>query len=295
MELRQLEYFLAIADCGNMAEASKKLHVSSPALSTALKELERELGFSLFDRNGRRLTINENGRYFSKQAQSVFTILSDAQHTIQTSIIERQQTVNVRVELPLGRIGKHLFRGFHRAHKDMRLRMGYANSSLLVDKGHASVDLEILGSMAKPPENERTVLIGFEDFVAVLPADHPLASKESLTLEDLKDEPLLMGEPGLMRTVVEAMFAEVGIEPRVVAEMQLYTEALQLVRAGIGSCIAGKYTWFEPEEPELAIRPLENTTQGRYIYAQIPENREPSEAAWKMLSFIRKNAKDIMK
>ncbi len=295
MELRQLEYFLAIAECGNMAEASKKLHVSSPALSKTIKEFERELGFSLFDRNGRRLVINENGRYFSEHVQSVFAILRDAQHTVQTGILERQQTVNVRVELPLGRIGKHLFRGFHRAHKDMKLRMGYANSSLLASNGSSSADLEILGAMSRPAEDERTVLIGFERFMAALPANHRLAGAESLTLNDLKDESFLLGEPGPMRTVVEAMFSAACVEPRIAAEMQLYTEALQLVRAGMGCCVAGEYTWFEVEEPELAIIPLVNTARGRYIYARIPENHEPSEAAWKMLSFIRKNAKDIMK
>ena len=54
MELRQLKYFLTIAESNNVSDAAKKLHVSQPAISTALKDLEKELGFPLFDRTGKR-------------------------------------------------------------------------------------------------------------------------------------------------------------------------------------------------------------------------------------------------
>ncbi len=293
MELRQLEYFLAIAECGNIAEASRKLHVSSPALSTTLKDLERELGFNLFDRNGRRLAINESGKYFAQRARSMFAILNDAQHTVRENLSERQRTVNCRVDIPLGRIGKNLFRGFHEQHPDTVLRMGFADSAL-VGKESSAIDLEIIGSTTDLEQNERTAKIGYERFVAVLPSNHHLAERNSLTLADLKDEYFLLGEPGAMRTVVEAMFTQAGFFPKVIAEMQLYCETLQLVRAGMGCCIAAEYTWFQDNEPELAIRPLEGTAEGRYLYARIPQDREPSKATWDLLDYIRTNSGKLM-
>lgn len=293
MELRQLEYFLAIAECGNIAEASRKLHVSSPALSTTLKDLERELGFNLFDRNGRRLAINESGKYFAQRARSMFAILNDAQHTVRENLSERQRTVNCRVDIPLGRIGKHLFRGFHEQHPDTVLRMGFADSAL-VGKESSAIDLETIGSTTDLEQNERTAKIGYERFVAVPPSNHHLAERNSLTLADLKDEYFLLGEPGAMRTVVEAMFTQAGFTPKVIAEMQLYCETLQLVRAGMGCCIAAEYTWFQDSEPELAIRPLEGTAEGRYLYARIPQDREPSKATWDLLDYIRTNSGKLM-
>ncbi len=293
MELRQLEYFLAIAECGNIAEASRKLHVSSPALSTTLKDLERELGFNLFDRNGRRLSINKNGRYFAQRARSMFAILNDAQQTVRENLLERQRTVNCRVDVPLGRIGKHLFRGFHEQHPDTVLRMGFADSAL-VGKESSAIDLEIIGSMTDLGENERRARIGYERFVAALPANHRLAKRESLTLTDLRDEYFLLGEPGAMRTVVEAMFTEAGFAPKVIAEMQLYCETLQLVRAGMGCCIAAEYTWFQESEPELAVKPLSGTARGRYLFARVPQDREPSEATWELLDYIRANSSKLM-
>lgn len=293
MELRQLEYFLAIAECGNIAEASRKLHVSPPALSTTLKDLERELGFNLFDRNGRRLAINESGKYFAQRARSMFAILNDAQQTARENLSERQRIVNCRVDIPLGRIGKHLFHGFHEQHPDTVLRMGFADSAL-VGKESSAIDLEIIGTMSELEQNERTAKIGYERFMAVLPADHRLAERDSLSLTDLKDEYFLLGEPGAMRTVVEAMFTQAGFFPKVIAEMQLYCETLQLVRAGMGCCIAAEYTWFQDNEPELAIKPLEGTAEGRYLYARIPQDREPSKATWVLLDYIRTNSGKLM-
>ena len=65
MELRQLEYFLAIAKSENMTQAANLIHVSQPTLSTTLRDLERELGFSLFNRMGKRLELNDSGRNYS--------------------------------------------------------------------------------------------------------------------------------------------------------------------------------------------------------------------------------------
>ncbi len=212
---------------------------------------------------------------------------------MRADISERQRTINCRVDISLGRLGKHLLRGFHATHEDVIFRMGFANSSL-VGKEYSAVDLEIVGSMAELEKNERTALIGFEEFVAVLPANHRLANAKAITLADLKDEPFLLGEPGPMRTVVEAMFTEAGLEPNVIGEMQLYSETLQMVRAGMGCCIAAEYTWLEDEEPELAVKKLEGMARGRYLYARIPEDREPSAATWELLAYIRKHAKSLM-
>ena len=76
MESRQLQYFLAIASCGSMSKAAEILHISQPALSSALRNLENEIGQKLFDRVGKKLVINENGRYLAEQARAAFNILA---------------------------------------------------------------------------------------------------------------------------------------------------------------------------------------------------------------------------
>lgn len=286
MELRQLAYFLAIADAASMSEASRTLHVSQPALSAALKDLETELGFPLFDRIGKRLSINEDGRYFAERARSAFAILNDAQTTVRAGIEQRRSTVNCLVNLPLGRMGKLLFGSFHRAHPDVSLRVSFKNSDLFADK-RSAIDLEILGEHEQLPANDRLLPIGYERYVAALPLDHPLAANETVSLRDLKHDGIILGERSTMRIVVDAMFDEVGFAPHVVGELQLYSDILQFVRAGIGYAIAPELTWFEDEEHELVVRPFDDVQRGRFIYARVPEDREPSPATWTLLEHLR--------
>lgn len=79
MELRQLQYFLAIAECENMTQAAKMIHISQPSLSANLRDLEQELGFQLFNRMGKRLELNDSGRYYAKRVQEALGILEEAQ------------------------------------------------------------------------------------------------------------------------------------------------------------------------------------------------------------------------
>ena len=90
MEIRQLQYFLAIAQDTSMTEASKKLHVSQSTLSSSIKALENELGFPLFDRDGKRLLPNANGEYFAERAHAALLILEEASKVGRKHVHQRQ-------------------------------------------------------------------------------------------------------------------------------------------------------------------------------------------------------------
>ena len=210
MELRQLTYFLAIADYGSMSDASKQLHVSQPAISGALKDLETELGFSLFDRRGKRLHINQNGIYFATHVRKIFATLNDVQETIKISIAQRENTIHCLVNTPLGTMGKTLFRGFHQANPEVSLQIGFAATTLF---DSSACDIEIFGSAHDYPETNQLISLTHEDYVIAMPANHSLAHKSPLYLHDFKDEPFIFGEASEMRSTLELMFAQAGIKP----------------------------------------------------------------------------------
>ena len=93
MEFHQLNYFLAIAETQSIAKASQQLHISQSALSVALRDLEREFGFPLFDRNGGRLHLNNNGYYMEKQVRTALTLISNARYTVSQNIDQQQKIV----------------------------------------------------------------------------------------------------------------------------------------------------------------------------------------------------------
>ena len=106
MELRQLQYFLAIAECENMTQAAKMIHISQPSLSANLRDLEQELGFQLFNRMGKRLELNDSGRYYARRVQEALGILEEAQKTACDNAHARERIVNCAVEIPVGHAGE---------------------------------------------------------------------------------------------------------------------------------------------------------------------------------------------
>lgn len=284
MESRQLHYFLAIASCENMSEAAEVLHISQPALSSALRNLEKEIGHQLFDRVGKKLVINENGRYLAKQAHTAFAILDDAKRTIQDNAEKQKKTVCCGMNIPMGNIGA-LLAGFYKKHGDISISMGYPTSSQFANR---PLDMELIGS-AVQLESDNVIPLGRERILLCMPPNHPLASKKHLKLADMKDEPFIFTDPSEMRTISEAMCREAGFTPKVAMEMQLYSEALSLVSHGIGCCLGGELAWLlnMKDVYNFITRDPEDVHRYRYLYARIPEHQEPSESTWAFINYLQ--------
>ncbi len=284
MESRQLHYFLAIASCENMSEAAEVLHISQPALSSALRNLEKEIGHQLFDRVGKKLVINENGRYLAKQAHTAFAILDDAKRTIQDNADKQKRTVCCGMNIPVGNIGA-LLAGFYKEHGDISISMGYPTSGQFANR---PLDMELMGSAVKL-EGSNVIPLGRERILLVMPPNHPLANKPDLKLADLKDEPFVFTNPSEMRTLTETMCREAGFTPKIVMETQLYSEALSLVAHGIGCCLGGEFAWLlnMDEAYDFVARDPVDAHRFRYLYARIPEHQTPSEAAWAFINYLQ--------
>ncbi len=237
MELRQLQYFLAIAECENMTQAAKMIHISQPSLSANLRDLEQELGFQLFNRMGKRLELNDSGRYYAKRVQEALGILEEAQKTACDNAHARERIVNCAVEIPVGHAGE-LLRAFYDQHPDILIRMGYPDSSTFSQQ---VIDIKLFGSQLKLTE-ENTIPLGKEQYVAILPSNHPLANEKHFKLSMLRNEDFILTNPSDLRTTVTEMCHEAGFEPTIVAETQLYSEALSLVESGIGCTIGTTFT-----------------------------------------------------
>ena len=282
MELRQLTYFLAIANCENMTHASKMLHVSQPTLSTALRDLERELGFPLFTRSGKRLELNESGRQYAKRVQEAVNLLEEAQRTARTTAQRRERIVNCAVQIPVGHPGE-LLRLFHEQYPDIVIRMGYPDSNAFSNQ---TIDLELFGSQIIY-EEDRIIPLGKESYVAILPVNHRLAQEDPFMLRMLKDEPFVFSDPSDLRSTVEGMCHEAGFSPKIITETQLYSEVLSIVESGIACTIGTTFTWLASQRFNVIAKPCHDVSRVRYLYARLPEAREPSNATKVFIDFFR--------
>lgn len=288
MELRQLQYFLAIAENENMTQAAKAIHVSQPTLSTTLRDLEKELGFSLFTRTGKRLELNESGRYYAKRVREALDLLEEARKTARDNAHARERVVNCAVEIPVGHAGE-LLRTFHLQHPDIIVRMGYPDSSTFYQQ---VIDVKLFGSQIKI-KNDSTILLGKEQFVAILPANHPLTNKDPFYLYDLKDEPFIVTNPSGLRSTVLDMCHEAGFEPNIAVETQLYSEALSLVESDIGCTIGTTFTWLGNQHFNVSVHTCKDVQRSRYLYANLNDSIEITEATKTFIEFLSSYAKEI--
>lgn len=289
MEIHQLNYFLAIAEQQSIAKASTLLHISQSALSVALKDLERELGFSLFDRKGGRLHLNGNGRYMEGQVRKALSLINNAQFVVSNNINQEQKVVKCATNMTLGEIGRVIICNYREEHPDVILRFGFKGSLTFKDT-HPNV--EFYGTEKELAEGDRTTKILQERFLLAFSADSPYASFPTVSLRDLQSEYFIMTGPGEMQETELGMFKEAGFFPRVFTEVQLYSEVLNLVRANMGYTIVPEYSWADNFDG-LALKPFEDVHRQRNIYALLPEEGFPTTATMAFFDFLKRKHRKL--
>lgn len=237
MELQQLRYVVAVAEERNFTRAAQRCFVVQSSLSHQIKALERELGFALFARSSRRVELTAAGEAFTVQARASLDAaeraVSDA--AAATGIVRGRLTVGViptvtAIDVPAA-LGV-----FHRAYPDVQiaLRTG-ASDEFLAAIAAGEMDVAVLGlpdEAAHPAVATRVLLR--EELVAVVAADHPLASRAAVSLTDLAEERFTdfpAGGPGRQQS--DRAFEAAGIAREVAFEVMSPELMLALVRQGL--------------------------------------------------------------
>jgi DNA-binding transcriptional LysR family regulator len=212
VRIEQLEYLAAVTRLGSLRRAAEELHVSQPALSETVRNLERELAVTLLDRRRSGATISRDGRELLPHIMNVLEAVdrlrraSDEQH--QSNRMVRIGTVNAATVTLLA----PAVQSFRRAHPRTQVEIipaqqGDIHRALL----EGSLDLGLVNVLAgdDPPHDLDSVRLLRGRVVACLRPDSPLAAQDSVTKEDLLTEPLIAMRAGyLMHRVVQRLFGD---------------------------------------------------------------------------------------
>lgn len=293
MQYFQIEYFLGIVRNGTMNAAAKALNISQSSLSSALKNLEKELGTPLFDRVGRKLVLNESGKYFLQQAEKIEGLFRETIDTLQRRTTSRSNTINCALHTPIGNPGV-LVAGFKKLHPNYTLRIGFLLSGAFGIFSEDDVDINIIATPLHL-ENDKAIFLGTEEYAMALPCDHPLAIKETLNLSDFKDENFIVSIGGKSISCFDpdALCQEAGFDAHIVCAVQQQNEAMQLVEAGVGCCIVPEYTWLANESYNITLRHFSDIKHHRHLYAQLATHKQPSIATLSFIEYLKDYAKDI--
>jgi DNA-binding transcriptional LysR family regulator len=239
VDLRQLRHFLTLAEECHFGRAAARLHVAQPALSQQVKQLERELGVSLFNRSTRHVELTEAGRHLVEHAR---VLVAEEERTLAHM---RELATGHAGRVSVGFIGTATYDVLPRVARTVRARLpgitldlrGETLNPELVEGLRSGVfDLAVLrGSVDE--EDISTLPLRSEPLVAVVPAHHRLADRPSIPLADLAEEPFVI-HPSRHRSsmydLVLAACGRAGFAPAQVLEVGETATLVVLVAAGHG-------------------------------------------------------------
>jgi DNA-binding transcriptional LysR family regulator len=238
MELRQLEYFVTVADERNFTRAAAKLHVTQPGVSAQIRQLERELGQELLDRSGRATRLTEAGQVVLPFARVALGAVAGARLAVDelSGLLRGHVAVGMVTQCASLDI-PDLLAGFHRLHPAIEITLAEDSSDHLTEGVRAGVyDLAFVGLGPEGPAGLAIQVVADEPIVAAVGADAgPWAGTGSASLAELADQPLISLPVGTgLRACVDAAYASAGLQPRVAFEASDPRLLARLAARGLG-------------------------------------------------------------
>jgi DNA-binding transcriptional LysR family regulator len=289
VELRHLQYFVAVAEELSFTRASRRLHVVQSGVSSAIQGLEREVGAALFDRDRHRVALTDAGdallppaRATLAAAQAALDAVGEARGGLRGTLTVGTMLSTGRVDLP-ARLGQ-----FHRAHPEVvvRLRLAAGGSAELAREViGGGLDLALLALTGRPPAGLALQPISEEPLLLICHPGHPLAGGPAVPLERLASERFIDFPSGWgNRTVVDRAFAAAGLDRQVLFEVADYAAAAGLVRHRLGIAFLPAST--TADISDLAALRLSPRPLRWRLSVAAPSARRPSAAARAFLSVL---------
>jgi DNA-binding transcriptional LysR family regulator len=239
VELRHLEYFVAVAEELSFTRASRRLHVVQSGVSSSIQGLERELGVVLFDRDRHRVTLTDAGRALLPEARTTLAAAQAAAEAVAEAAAGLRGSLTIGTVLSTGQVDlPGLLGRFHQEHPRVVVRLrtfpgGSAELGREVLSG--ALDLALLSLPGEAPAGLSMRTLAQQHLVLVCPASHSLASAGEVTLAALASESFIDFPEGWgIRAIVDQAFAIAGLERQLSFEVADYPTAAGLVRHGLG-------------------------------------------------------------
>jgi DNA-binding transcriptional LysR family regulator len=242
VEIRQLEYFVAVADELSFSRGAARVHVVQSAISTAIAKLERELGIELFDRSRLRITLTGAGTAFLAEARGTLNAARRARDSVAQFHGQLSGTVDIGILQSSGPIDLPAVLGrFHRKHPlvSVRLRQSTGGSAgHLAAIADGSLEIALIALTDKPPNGVTMQALTSEPLFFLCRPDHPLAEREHIAVTDLAAETFVCFTAGWgIRRLTDRAFEDAGLNPASPYEVCDYATAAGLVRHQLGTTL----------------------------------------------------------
>ncbi|MFJ8635939.1 LysR family transcriptional regulator [Streptomyces sp. NPDC093568] len=272
VHVRDLRYFVTVAEELHFTRAAERLYVSQPALSKQVRALERQLGAELFRREPQGVTLTEAGAALLPHARRVLDAWSQGAAALEAARAAARGTLVVGMSTSPGRGGllPAIRSRFTAAHPDTVLRLrqvGWQDPTA----GLADGDADVAFVWLPLPDAERYswTVVAEEPRLVALPETHPLASRAEIDFTDLVEEPFLAlpGGAGPLRDYWLALEERGGHPPRIGAEIASTEETYEALVAGLGICLVATGNAPLLTLGGVVTRPVRGLSPSRYALA----------------------------
>lgn len=293
---RQLRLLEAVARNSSFTRASEELHLTQPAVSTQIRQLEEEVGMSLFEQMGKKIYLTEAGkemyafsRSIAQQFRYIESVLDDMKGV-------KRGSLSLSVTSTGKYFAPYLLAEFLKLHPGTQIQMEVANRQGLVAELQENIpDLAIMGT---PPENMDLTAHAFmqNPLVIIARVDHPLAAAARIPLSRLGEENFILREQGSgTRNAVERFFGERGVKLNALMEMSKNEAIKHAVMAGLGLGIVSLHTLeFELALNRVAILSVEGFPIMKEWYLVHRSSKRLSPVAQAFSEFVLNEAGRII-
>lgn len=292
LTLRQLQIFVVAAKNLSFARTAEELHLTPPAVSMQLKQLEENIGLPLFERSGREVRLTAAGSLFVHHAARILGEIKDTEFSLQSLLDAETGQITVGMVSTAKYFMPRMLAGYSRENQGVEVQFMVGNRELILQKlVDNELDLAIMGRM--PSEIDATSLpMAVHPYVIIAPPDHPLAEASSFDLQELRGETFLLREEGSgSRRVAEEMFKNHLFTPEKTLSLGSNETIKQAVMAGMGISLISLHTlMLELKTGALKILDVQGTPIERKWYLVHMNGKRLLPSGQRFKSYLLENA-----
>lgn len=285
MDIYLLRYFLAVVETGSFTRAADRVFVTQPTLSAGIKKLEQQLGHALFERTNRRVFLTDAGSRFLPRAKAILHECNMAQQALDEAGNSPLLRIGVLTTLSNRKVGS-LLASFREKAPNAAIEIVDGTEQELENRlEDRSLDFAL--SVYRGESEDRSIPLGEEPYVFILPTDHPLAGRTRVGAQDLAEDYMIVRSRCEVLSETSRYFTDRNVRPRLVYRTPNDSRAVAMVAAGVGGTVVPQSL---VDERVTAVK-LTGFEHERRIGLFLPRSDLPAEtmaAAEVFMAHVRK-------
>lgn len=296
LSLRQLQLFASVARNGSFSRAAEEMHLTQPAVSVQVKNLEDSVGLPLLEYFGRRVHLTDAGRELYALCETIFQSLDRFEMTVADMKGLKRGRLKLAVTTTAKYFVPRLLGPFCERFPGIDVALKVTNRERTLERlANREDDLYIMG---QPPEGVDAEACPFleNQLVLMARADHPLAGRSRIPLAALADQPFLTREPGSgTRLAAEQFFARRRFTVRTRMELGSNEAIKNAIAGGLGIAVLSRHTLaLEGEHGQIVVLDVEGFPIRRHWYVAFPANRQLSVVARTFFEYLKNEGEAIV-